>query len=85
MQPLAAERQQTILVTPTPTGVVYGNEDYVIRLLLNMLDNAIRYSPVGGQVTLSCRRSNASIESPAAVAMSRMRSRTSQTTKGQRR
>jgi signal transduction histidine kinase len=62
MQPLAAERQQTIVVTPTPTGVVYGNEDYVIRLLLNILDNAIRYTPTGGQVTLSCRRSNANIE-----------------------
>jgi heavy metal sensor kinase len=62
MQPLAAERQQTIMVTPSPTGVVYGNEDYVIRLLLNMLDNAIRYTPTGGQVTLSCRRINASIE-----------------------
>jgi len=62
MQPLAAERQQTIMVTPSPTGVVYGDEDYVIRLLLNMLDNAIRYTPTGGQVTLSCRRINASIE-----------------------
>ena len=62
MQPLATERQQSIRVTPAPTGVVYGNEDYVIRLLLNILDNAIRYTPTGGQVTLSCRRNNASIE-----------------------
>jgi heavy metal sensor kinase len=62
MQPLAAERQQTIMVNPSSTGVVYGNEDYVIHLLLNMLDNAIRYTPAGGQVTLSCRRINASIE-----------------------
>src|SRR3954447_13669226 len=45
MQPLAAARQQTITVTPSPSGVVYGDEDYVIRLLLNMLDNAIRYTP----------------------------------------
>jgi len=62
MQPVAAERQQTITVIPSSTGVVYGNEDYVIRLLLNMLDNAIRYTPVGGQVTLSSRRTNANIE-----------------------
>ena len=62
MEPLAAERQQTIIATPSPTGMVYGNEDQLIRMLLNVLDNAIRYTPAGGRVTLGCRPRNATIE-----------------------
>jgi heavy metal sensor kinase len=62
LEPLAAERQQTLLVAPAPAGVVYGNEDQLIRMLLNMLDNAIRYTPSGGRVTLGCRHRNATIE-----------------------
>jgi heavy metal sensor kinase len=62
MEPLATERQQTIIVAPSSTGMVFGNEDHLIRLLLNLLDNAIRYTPAGGHVTLSCRRRNATIE-----------------------
>ena len=62
MEPLAAERQQTIIATRSPTGMVYGNEDQLIRMLLNVLDNAIRYTPAGGRVTLGCRRRNATLE-----------------------
>jgi heavy metal sensor kinase len=57
-QPLAAERQQTIAVTSKPAGIVHGNEDYLIHLFLNLLDNAIRYTPPNGQITLDCNRTS---------------------------
>ena len=36
--------------------------DQLIRMLFNVLDNAIRYTPSGGRVTLGCRRRNETIE-----------------------
>jgi two-component system OmpR family sensor kinase len=40
-----------------PVGVA-GNEDQLRTLLGNLLDNAIRYTPVGGLVTVSLTRSD---------------------------
>src|SRR5205085_9961056 len=45
VEPLVAEHKQTIGLPSHPTGVVHGNEDQLIHLLLNLLDNAIRYTP----------------------------------------
>jgi len=61
MQPLAAERQQRFVVATAPAGVVYGNEDQLIRMLLNLLDNAIRYTPAGGCIMLGCEHRNGSV------------------------
>jgi heavy metal sensor kinase len=58
MEPLAAERQQRLIVATAASGVVYGNEDELIRMLLNLFDNAIRYTPIGGCITLSCEQRN---------------------------
>jgi heavy metal sensor kinase len=61
VQPLAAERQQTIVLPALPLRVIYGNEDQLIRLLLNLLDNAIRYTPPGGRIALDCTHENGNI------------------------
>jgi signal transduction histidine kinase len=61
MEPLATERKQRLVVATAPSGIVYGNEDQLIRMLLNVLDNAIRYTPVGGRITLNCQQRNGAV------------------------
>ena len=41
--------------------MIHGNEDQLIRMLLNLLDNAIGYTPPGGRIALSCTREKGSI------------------------
>lgn len=52
MQPLAAAKSVT-LVAELPAGLTLrGDMDLLIRLYLNLLDNAIKFTPPGGQVTV---------------------------------
>jgi signal transduction histidine kinase len=53
VEPLATAHKQTIVLAPMPRLPVQGNEDQLIRLILNLLDNALRYTPPGGRVRLA--------------------------------
>jgi len=36
---------------------IHADEALLRRMILNLLDNAIKYTPTGGRVTVSCERS----------------------------
>lgn len=52
---LAAERRVELRFTPSPAPLIAGHEESLERLLLNLLDNAIKYNREGGQVTVALR------------------------------
>jgi signal transduction histidine kinase len=56
---LAQERGVRVELLPLDDSPFYGDADLLGRLLLNLLDNAIKHSPTGGTVTLSLTRHTA--------------------------
>ncbi len=58
---VARAKQVTLSVQVDPVGLV-GDQDLLLQLVLNLLDNAIKYTPAGGTVTVSCaREANAAV------------------------
>jgi heavy metal sensor kinase len=50
--PLANERKLTVRINIPPGLLVYGDADHLIRLFLNLLDNAVKYTPEEGNIVL---------------------------------
>ncbi len=53
MEPLADARQQTLQVTLPEQAIVQGHRDLLFQLLINLLDNAVKFAPVGGHIRVA--------------------------------
>ena len=53
-RPLASEAGVDLKLDAQPARLI-ADEDRLIQLLVNLLDNALRHTPAGGQVTLGCQ------------------------------
>jgi two-component system OmpR family sensor kinase len=59
MRPLAEARQITLSALFVEPVLVEGEADKLKQVLLNLVDNALRYTPDGGRVTLSATQDQA--------------------------
>jgi signal transduction histidine kinase len=51
---LAARREVNLVDEVPDEGYVWGDADLLRRLLDNLIDNALRHSPSGGKIVVSC-------------------------------
>jgi heavy metal sensor kinase len=58
IRPNALEKGVECELDPGPPVTIRGDQDLLLQLMLNLSDNAIRYTPSGGQVTLGWRVNN---------------------------
>jgi signal transduction histidine kinase len=59
LKPLAHVRQQTLdFACSNTTIVVWADRDRLIQTVVNLVQNAIKFTPPGGQVTVACDLSN---------------------------
>ena len=61
MQPLAAERGLSIALDVEPGLVIVGSFDHLLRALLNLIDNAIKYASAPGCIVVEGRRTSGGI------------------------
>ncbi|MCP3870492.1 MAG: HAMP domain-containing histidine kinase [Gammaproteobacteria bacterium] len=51
-EPLTAEKNQQLVVEATGSLLVSGDRDMLFQVLVNLMDNAVKYTPEGGRVGL---------------------------------
>lgn len=62
VRPVMDQREIGLRVEPGPSLTLHADEDLVLQLLLNLLDNAAKYTPAGGQVAVGWAASNGGVE-----------------------
>lgn len=54
--PRAEERKQTLSLVSSPGNFIWGNNMQLERSLVNIVSNALKYTPVGGVIEVSIKR-----------------------------
>ena len=59
--PLAEEKEQTIVTNIEPPLPLHGDRDLLFQAFANLLDNTIKYAPVGGQLQADAKKIDSEI------------------------
>ncbi len=71
IKPLADKKSQTIaLALPADMPAALGDEDRLVQVLTNLLDNAVKYTPAGGAISIAGRIAGRTAGEPAQVELS---------------
>jgi signal transduction histidine kinase len=57
LQPLATGKSISIINTVDKVLPVYADSDMIRLVLRNLMSNAVKFTPVGGMITIACKRS----------------------------
>jgi signal transduction histidine kinase len=60
--PLAEEKDVSLDITPSGSTMIDGNRSLISQALANLVDNAIKYTPAGGKVTVTASGTPLGIE-----------------------
>ena len=60
--PLAEEKNIALEIAPGGRATIEGNRSLISQALANLIDNAIKYTPAGGRVTISPSRRPAGVD-----------------------
>lgn len=61
IQPLAETKNLSLVKQLPPTLSIQSDPDHLIRLFLNLLDNAIKHTPPGGRVTVQAENKETTV------------------------
>ena len=62
VRPAAQQRDIELILASGPPVTLRADEDLLLQLLLNLLDNAVKYTPSGGRVTAGWNTNSAQVE-----------------------
>lgn len=60
--PEAEDRRQLLSISAPPGLAVQGDRDLLFQSVCNLIDNAVKYTPQGGEIAVSIRRTGDTLE-----------------------
>jgi len=62
VRPAAVGKAISLDVRPNSAIRLRADQDLILQLMLNLLDNSVKYTPTGGRIEIACRAANGQAE-----------------------